>query len=478
MPEFTPSQIDKRIQSDPEMQDLAKTDETEFLSRHEQIYNEFGYNADGSPLSTAMKGIQKVSKFTGIPKDVVQGAANMPIPAALTAAGVAVGSAAPGPVQAILGATGSVLGEHINYQLGLRDKPGDIDNAMAAGAPLLGPLVSRSKSVLSDIGQGLPGAGKHMHNLAAEAIAKQAGHMEVTDDMVNFMRQNFKTVPSFKVDVPNVRAHVAQEISDVTKSLTPDEPYIKKLNILQKSLSQDKSFSFEKLMATEKSFIQNGAEDPHGVWKKLSGVLVSDLQAQAKNPALTPATRAKIQQGVDAYTQFVAVNKRKQGQDALNKFLGAPVITQLDDGMARFNKVAFLKQLDSKGMSVFEPSEIADMKKAVSNLGYIGAAPQSFTSNVTHTGSLGLAGLAGYSVGGVQGVIAATALVGTLRAALGSEYGRKAVEFLAKKGHGKIDQLELKTMLGQITAGANAGMVAGVSGRGTQTGTTPFQNEQ
>lgn len=469
--EFTPAQIDRRIQDDPDMQELAKNDETEFLARHEQIYNEFGYNPDGTPMATAMKGIHKVSKLTGLSKDVVQGVANMPIPALTTVLGAL--SPVPGGAS-----VGSMAGEVANYGLGLRDKPGAVDLGVAAVAPLLGPLASRVKGVISNLIQGSPGAGQHMHNIVADTIRKQASHMEVTDDMVNFMRQTFKNVPTFRTEVPLLRAHLKQELNDVSKSLAPDSAYIKKLNEVTKNLANNKSISFEQLMATEKSFIDMGSEAPHAVWRKLSGVVVQDLEAQAKNPKLTQATRDKIDAGVAAYKNFIAVNNRKQGQKALDTMLNRSV-TQLDDGLVRFNKPAFIKSLESDGMKVFEPSEIADMRKAVADLGYIGAAPKSMTSAAVHTGSYGAAGLAAYTVGGVSGVVALAAVLGAMRLGMGTEAGRKAIAFLAKKGHGTIDGLELKTMLGQITAGANSGAVAGVSGMGTQsTGTQAFANQE
>lgn len=478
--EYTPAQIDARIQADPEMQALAKNDETEFLARHEQIYNEFGYNSDGSPMRAVMKGIHSISKKTGISKDVVQGIANVPIPLATTIAGTAAGALSPVPGGAVTGAVaGSILGEELNYAIGLRDKPGPVDIGFAAAAPLVGPLASRLKGPLSNIGQALPGAGKHMHNLAADAIAKHAKYMEVTDDMVSFMRQNFKSVPTFRTDVPLLKAHLKSELNEVTKSLAPDSSYIKKLNEVTKNLSGKNSISFEQLMATEKSFIDMGSDAPHQVWKKLSGVIVDDLEAQASNPKLTPQTRAKILTGVEAYKNFVAVNQRKQGQHAIESFVNKSV-TQLDDGLVRFNKPAFLKALNSEGMQVFESSELEAMKKAVADLGYIGPAPKSMTSGAVHTGSYGAVGLGAYAVGGVPGVITAAAILGALRIGLSSETGRKAITYLAKKGHGTIPGAELHSMIGQITAGANAGGVAGVSGAGTQPppGIQPFANQE
>lgn len=494
MADYTPAQIDRRIQDDPEMQELAKNDETEFLSRHAKLYEEFGYQADGTPHSTAVKGINKVSKFTGIDKDIVQGVANMPVPIATTLAGGALGTLGlgPGPGTLAGASLGSMAGEEINYKLGLRDKPGAVDLGIAAAAPALGPLLSRMKPGIANLVQGSPGAGKHMHNLVAETIVKQSQHMEVTDDMVALMRQNFNNVPAFKTDVPLVRAHLREELENVQKSLTnkfkpvkgtnyqqATDPYITKLKTTIENMKDRKSFGFDELMATEKSFIEMGAEDPTGVWKKLSGVLVTDLEAQAANPKLHPQTREKILNGVEAYKNFVAVNKRKQGQTAIDSFLNKST-TQLDDGLIRFNKPAFMKSLDSDGMKVFEPTEIADMKKAVADLGYIGAAPKSVTSAAVHTGSYGAAGLGAYAVGGVTGVVTLAAVLGAMRLAMSTDMGRKLVTHLAKKGHGKIEGAELTTMMGQLTAGANAGAVAGVSGMGTQppSGVKPFTNQE
>lgn len=488
MPEYTPAQIDARIQADPEMQALAKDDETEFLARHEQMYNTFGYNADGTPMSTAMKGMRKVSEKTGLPHEVVQGIANIPIPLATTIAGAAAGSAGlPGPGTIVGGSMGSVAGEYINYGLGLRDKPGAVDVGVAAAAPMLGPLASRAKSGMSNLVQGMPGSGKHMHNLAAEEIKKKIGHMETTKDMVEFMRQGFQHVPSFKADVPGVRALVDEELSTRTKSLMIKsnqsgkitDPYIQKLNNLRANLSTKKTFSFEELMATERDFIEHGAEDSTGAWKRLSGVLINDLEKQAANPKYTPQTREKILKGVESYKNYVAVNKRYQGGEQLKTFLNRSV-TEVDDGMVRFNKSSFLKELHSGKLDMFEKSELNAIEDAVKDLGYIGAAPKSLSSGMTHTGSYGAAGLAAYSAAGVKGVVATAAILGTLRLALSTEMGRRVVTSLAKKGHGRIDAMELKNVMGQVTAGASAGIVAGVSGAGTKTradGTMPIAME-
>ena len=68
--DYTPDEIDARIQADPEMQKLAQDDETEFLSRHAEIYKEFGYRPNGTPIPTAQKLVGKASKALGIPEDI------------------------------------------------------------------------------------------------------------------------------------------------------------------------------------------------------------------------------------------------------------------------------------------------------------------------------------------------------------------------------------------------------------------------
>jgi hypothetical protein len=68
-----------------------------------------------------------------------------------------------------------------------------------------------------------------------------------------------------------------------------------------------------------------------------------------------------------------------------------------------------------------------------------------------------------------------------LKIGLSTDVGRKAIAYVAKNGHGKINGAELTNMIGKITAGANSGAVAGVSGMGTQTspqGVQPFVNQE
>lgn len=473
MPDYTIEQLNNRIKADSEMTQLFKDDPTEFEVRANDIYKRFGYNPDGSPISRAMRGISKLSRTTGVPEGLIQGAANIPIPIATTVAGATVGSikGVPGPGTILGAGMGSVIGEEINYALGLRDKPSATDRVIAAAAPAIGPLFSRLKGPLSNVLQSLPGAGQHMHKLASDTLKKNLQYMEVTSEEVGMMRGLFNTVPDFRTEVPLLRETLKRELDLVSKSLTPDTGYIKQLNELTKNLSTNKSVSFKQLMSTENDLNKLKEAAPSDIWGKLSGTLITDLEQQAQNPKLSGATRKKILTGVESFKNYVAVNKRYKGQESLTRFLESST-TRIDDDLIRFNKKAFLKgiEADNKVTQTFEPTELADIKKSIEDLGFIGAAPKGFASGAIHTGSMGVAGLAGYAAAGVSGVIAMTAILGTMRLAMGSEMGRRAITHLAKKGHGTIQAVELKEMMGKIVAGMSAGTVAGVSGAGTPTG--------
>lgn len=492
MAEFTPDQIDKKIMQDPEMKDLAVNDPTEFDAQHEKIYNSFGYNHDGTEMSRAMKGIHKVADATGIDKDIVQGAANVPIPLALGAGGAALGAFSPAPGGAFVGgAAGTLAGEHINRALGIRDKLGVVDTATAIASPLIPSMVSRAwKGPISNSLQGFPGAGQHMHNLVHEQLKKQLGYMNTSDDMLNFMRQTLNDVKPFRTDIPLTRQYIKDELNASAKSLTVgtnksgdiSDPYIQKLNTVIANMAGKQHFSFDELMATEKSFIAAGADDPNGIWKKLSGSLIKDLDNEAARRAGTP-TGEKIRAGSEAYKNFVAVNSRHQQNGMLDTFLKDST-KQLDDGIVRFNKPLFLDRLKSEGFKNFEPTEIEALKKTVADLGYVGAAPKSLSSAATHVTSFGVSGYAAYSAFGVKGLVTAAVAMSALRGLMGTEAGRKIIQGLAKQGHGRVDGAELASTWGKLQAGMAGGAVAGVSGMGTKTtgdmpqtstGTNPVQ---
>ena len=481
MPTFTPKQIDARIEADPEMQALAQSDPTEFLAQHETIYKEFGYKPDGSPLSTAAKVFQKTSKLTGIPEGMVQTAASLPLPIAGTIAGGLVGAGG-GLGGAVIGASGgSVLGEAGNALLGITEPLDNVDLGVAAGAPLIGPVAGKVLKGLGTASRALPGVGSGLHQMAGENLELALKKLKVTSADVDMFSDLLKKVPEFKVQTPLMKQAVKDELDRASASIVPDEAYIKSLNKLTKTLHDDPHVSFKSLMSTEHDLNELKHAQPTALWKKLSGILIDDLDAQAKNPALTQATRDKIAEGSQAYKNVVKVAKRMHANDSLDsvfKNVVAPVAG--DDTLVRFNKAKFVKELRDNEVlkSNFSSAELDSIKTAVDDIGYLGFPPATGQSGMGFIGRSGAAGAVGYAMlGGSTGAMAGFAIAETLRQAMTTQTGRNFVKSLAKKGGGKLDMLELKTTMGKIISGMSAG-VAGVSGKGSPVeGINAFENE-
>lgn len=492
MPEFTPDQIDKRIQDDPDMQHLAKNDETEFLSRHAQIYKEFGYKPDGSPLRMAQKVIGKVSRATGIPEGAVQFGTAAILPTVGTMAGMAVGASG-GPLGAALGASGgSVLGEAVNSLLGVTEPMDSADFALAAGAPLLGPAVAKAGPVsIAALKRVIPGAGAGLNELAGEALATKLGSMRVTKEHVAFTRSMLSSAPDFKLAAPNTRAIFNQETADAARQALQGVPgkdtYLKALNnVLGKNPDIQKgSVSFKDLMTLEQGFnsIKGGA--PNEVWGAAAGKIIDDIEAAANDPKLTAATASKAKQGLDAFKTFIATNRKHHLDEKLVTMFtpgsGAGRVvkpTTGDPNLVLFDQKAFKNLLDNdKDLKrAFSPTEIESIRDSVSSLGYISRPPSQSADALNLAKRYGAGGMAGWMAGGPVGAVVGATLEEILRKAVTSEPGRKAVKHLAKEGRGHIDALELHRMLGQITAGASAGIVAGVSGMGdTQQRSIPLE---
>lgn len=485
--EFTPDQIDERIKNDPEMIELAKNDPTEFDVQHASLYRSFGYKPDGSPLGKVQKAFGKASRATGISEGVIKGVASAVIPTATTIGGAMAGARG-GPGGVVVGAAaGAVAGEFANFGLGITEEPPTpVDLGIAAGSSLLGPLASRTKVGIGKLVQRLPGAGLTKHPLAAEVLEKNIQHMRIDAEDVNMLRGLLDKVPAFKMEIPMVRARLKDELNMATRSLKPDESYINELNKLTKALGNKQFVSFKELMATEKDMIASGSENPGAVWSKLSGVLIDDMEAQLKNPKLTQETRNSIAEGVQSFKMYSAFNKRYQANSTLDDVLNRS-ITKVDGGddMVRFNKKQFIKEMrnNKKLNATFEQTEIKDMEAAIENLGYLGAPPGgelSATGMRIHGGAGGILGLVGYAAGGYTGMLIGGIGVTTLlRLGVSSETGRRVVRYLATTGKGRIDVLELNTMLGKAVAGMSAGTVAGVSGAANPVpGVHAFQTEE
>lgn len=486
--EFTPDQIDERIMFDPEMQKLAIDDPTEFDSQFAQIYRSFGYKPDGTPLGKVQKAFGNVARMTGIPEGVVKGVASAIIPTATTIGGAAAGALAGGVGAPLGAASGAVAGEFANYGLGITEEPPTVgDLGLAAGFSLAGPLASRAKSGFASFAKKLPGAGLTTHPLAAETLKKNVQHMRIDREDVDMLRGLLEHVPDFKAQIPMVRERLQQELNTATRSLKPDNAYIKELNDLTKRLTDKPYVSFKELMSTEKDLIASGSEAPQAVWSKLSGVLINDLKEQAMNPKLSASTRDKIKTGVEQFEMYSIFNKRYHANETLDNVLKRS-ITQVEgaDDMVRFNKQTFIKEMKhNKSLNeTFEPTEIKAMEDAINDIGYLAAPPGAGMNKAggsIHAGVGGALGLAGYAMGGYAGMlVAGIGVVELLRMGVSSETGRRVIKHLATEGKGRINPIELNTLLGKAIAGMSAGTVAGVSGMAEKPvpGVNAFPNQE
>jgi len=483
--EYTPAQIDQRIQDDPEMQDLAKNDPDAFLEQHSKIYDSFGYNPNGTPLSMANKVTKGIEDVTGIPRGATKAAASMGISAATTIGGAAMGSVG-GPVGTTGGAMlGSMAGERISGALGLTDEPTTDSDVLSLAAPLAGPFLSKTLKGIGKFARSVPGVGTALHQQAAENLDDAMSKVRVGPKDVEAFSNLFDAQIAknpFQMKTPLLKKAVKKELDKVANSLVPDEPYIKQLNALTKKLSESDFTSVKSLMSTEYSFNKLKQTAPADVWAKLSGVLIDDMDSQAMNPKISQGTREKIKAASQAFKNFVKVNRKAQASSSLDS-LTKTAVTEVngDPNMQRFNKQAFMKkiQYDETLKHSFDPSELEQIKAAVEDVGYIGWGPSGAAqSALQYVGRSGAAGAIGYTVGGgSKGAMAGFAAAGILSHALESQTGRNIVKYLAKNGRGKLDALELKNMLGKVTAGVSAGLVPGIN-QGDSQGTQAFANQE
>src|SRR6185295_16522690 len=321
MPEFTIDQINERVKADPEMTALLERDPTEFKSQVNNLYHSFGYRPDGSELPAAQKAFGKVSRATGIPEGVVQGVAATPIPLATTLLGAATKNPA-------LTSAASVFGEKLNSVLGITDEMTKGDIALAAAAPLAGPALSRLKTGLSYGSRFLPGGGAAMHELASEAFAKQIQHLTISRETVQAMRDTLRKVDDFKVKVPQLQALFKNELDDVAHraQFGFDDAYLKQINKTVKALKgANGEVSFRTVMSLEQGFNNLKEAQPHALWAKASGVIIDDLEAATKNPALSQATRDKATKGLQAFKNVLAVGRQYRANDSLERIFNRVV---------------------------------------------------------------------------------------------------------------------------------------------------------
>lgn len=473
MPEFTPEQIDARIMADPGMKQLANEDPTEFLSQHERIYHTFGYRPDGTALSTAQKGFGSISRATGIPEGIVQGVAATPLPT-LGAIGGAMAGATGGLVGTAIGAAGgSVLGEAANSLLGITDPMDAMDMGIAAGAPLAGTALARTGPAMIKLGKRLiPGAGAGLNELAGERLATKLNSMRVTKTDVEAMRGTIQLAPDFKVDIPLTRDLFKTESGDIGRqaaaAIPGSDKYLKELNTQITNIGQSGTVSFKDLMTLEQGFNRIKGERPDELWGKASGLIIDDMDNALKNPKLSAATKDKISTGLTAFKSFIATNRKYHADETLVDLfkVDGKVVKSVsgDPNLVLFDQKAFKSQLNNNKIlnKAFSPAEIESVRESVSGLGYISKPPSGNGDAINLARRYGAGGMIGWVAGGPMGAVAGAGVEELLRRAVTSEPGRRIVKYLAKEGRGKIDSVELNTMLGKAMAGAMAG-VAGIN---------------
>ena len=462
--EFSIEQIDKKIKSDLDMRKLALDDPTEFDTRVAQIYKEFGYREDGSPIPAAQRAFTKVEKATGIPAGVTQAVAALPIPLATTALGATAGVLG-GPPAAFAGmAGGSLLGEEVNAALGITEPLSTGEKALALGAPLLGPAAMRAKGLGKSVLQHLPGSQAGVHELASETFEESLKKMRVTEAQVTTARNFANQAPNVRIELPGLRALLNQEKENVLqRSEFPGmEKYAEVLHGFLDELSHG-PMSMKKILAWEKGANLQKLSNPNEVWGKMAGTIISDMEAAVMNPKLSAASRQKIGDSVAAFKTMVQVSRKYKADEALDGVLKRVVTPLADDpSLLSFNKKQFVRELKNNDTlkSVFSTREIEDMREAVEGIGYVSKNVSHLLQKYSTAGAVmtGGAYASGVPVGGFIPAVLITNEI--IRKSLMSDMGRKVIKYLSKQGQGKLNLADLDSILGQITAGVGTGGAA------------------
>ncbi|MCI0564765.1 MAG: hypothetical protein MN733_40380, partial [Nitrososphaera sp.] len=324
MPEFSVEKIDQQILSDPEMKQLAEDDPTEFDSKVAQIYHEFGYRPDGSPLPVAQRASQKLSQTTGISEGLLRAGLSLPIPTATTLFSGAAGTAAGGPgAGTALGMMfGSLAGEEINARLGITDPLTPTDQAIALGAPLLGPAVSRVGRAGKGLLQRFPGAQAGVQELAGETFEASLKKMRVSKSDVEMFRNVVQHAPNVKIRLPMLDGLLKEEQKSayLRKEFPGNEQYIDVLNKFIEEMSHG-PVSMRKILEWERGANLAKVGNPTEVWGKMAGTILDDMDNAVLNPKLTLPTKEKIKQSSEAFKRLVQVTRKYNADEALDGML-------------------------------------------------------------------------------------------------------------------------------------------------------------
>lgn len=489
---YTLDEVNARIKSDPEMVALAKEDMTEFKYRAKGIYKEYGFNPDGSPMSKARQFVRQGAKYLGMDSDVAEFGAQAILPTVATGVGAAVGSAA-GPIGTAGGAmVGSAFGEELNSAIGLTEPQDASSRAIALGAPLAGPVVGRAAKPLADkIVRRLPGSGAGLHQLAESEFTEAVTKQRVTKETVDLYRTQLDSIPDFDIPVPNLKALFTDSSLVVGKQAQQGVPgrstYSDRIDeiLIKNPGINNGRMSSKDLLSLEAGFNDIKSDYPGELWGAAAGKIIDDMEVALQNPKLTARSKDAIKAGLTSFRDFIKVNNKHKADESMLKAmqLDGPIIKAVkgSDGLVMFDRDNMRKFLTTNKdiKKAFTPEEIADMQSAVMNIGYLSKPPSNSFAPSNAIQRFGVGGTAGFVLGGgVYGGLAGAAMEETLRQAMMTDRGRRVVKYLAKNGKGKIDMLELDNMMGQMAAGASAGTVPGVTGKGNVPSTQGFANEE
>ena len=482
MPEYTPDQIDARIMKDPDMQDLADKDPTQFETTVNQLYHQFGYGPDRKELPTAQKLFGKISRSNGIPESTVQGAAAVPLPAIGTIAGALATPFAPMAGAAV----GSLAGEEANAQLGITEPMTTSSRALALLSPLAGPAISRTKEFMAKHVSAIPGAGAGMHDIAGETMDKAFNLARVSPAQVAASRIALGAVPSFRIKIPQTQQLFKDEMNLAFKQseklgLPGADADLKTMTEIYNKLTTASSLSFKDLMVFENGLnkLKRTSGDP--IWKRAAGTIIDDLEKASTDPALAQTSRDKAAKGLAAFRNVVHLSKQSAANEALDSITNKVFQPVAGNTLLnQFNKKLFLKELKTNQAlkDAYTPDELKNMSDAVDNLGWLANPSANPIQNpLGFVGRSGPLAAVGYAAGGQSGAMLGFGAASVLSTALSTDKGRQIVKYLATNGKGRINGLELKSMIGQVMAGASAGTAAALQAP-TEESTNAFPNQE
>ena len=452
----TIDQLNDEIMKSEDMHTLNDEDPTKFQDSVHSIYHAHGYDTEGKRLPLAQRTFGIISKNTGIPEAALQGAAAIPLPTA----GALLGGRVAGAGGA---AFGGYSGSKANELLGITDKMGTSDNALALLSPVAGPITSQASQKAASSVKWLPGAPAGRNELAGEVMEKSFSMARVTKLDVAKARADLLQVKDFAVPVRRTQKIFSDEAAasaGQAKEVPTGElkKYREDMSLMRESVHRTKNMTFKRMMALESGLIKMKSEGSDEVWTKASGELIGDMEDHLANPNVAQSSKVKIQAGLDAFRNVIKKSKQLQANDTLEKISAKvfqPVTGNTD--LHAFNKKEFIRELDNNKIlkGAHSPEDIKNMKDAVEHIGYLGGM-NSMTSPQGIGGFIGRSqypAAVGYAVGGQEGALYGYGVAAVLAVALTSQPGRNAVKYLAKQGRGKINGAELKTIMGQIISG-------------------------